>query len=140
MMAPARPHLLFKFHFLFLQASSWRETVRSECQLLNFQPNVLSLSSPPSHAFPSFSSSSASSPFPTETEPFAMSLTPLMFRSLVRLVSSLVGQPAASISTLLYYSDLLPQNIVLERLVQHELLDQENYLFHFLINFLRCFW
>lgn len=68
------------------------------------------------------------------------SLTPLMFRSLVRLVSSLVGQPAASISTLLYYSDLLPQNIVLERLVQHELLDQENYLFHFLINFLRCFW
>ncbi|XP_034700186.1 uncharacterized protein LOC117925307 isoform X1 [Vitis riparia] len=111
-------------------------------QMLNFQPNVLSLSSPPPHAFPSFSSSSSSSssPFPTETEPFAMSLTPLMFRSLVRLVSSLVGQPAASISTLLYYSDLLPQNIVLERLVQHELLDQENYLFHFLINFLRCFW
>ncbi|CAL5360577.1 unnamed protein product [Camellia sinensis] len=69
-----------------------------------------------------------------------MSLTTLMFRSLVRLLISLVGEPVASISTLLYYSDLLPQNIILQRMVRHELLDQENYLFHFLINFLRCFW
>ncbi|KAM3761793.1 hypothetical protein ACB098_01G295300 [Castanea mollissima] len=69
-----------------------------------------------------------------------MSLTPLMFRSLLRLLTSLIGDPAASVSTLLFYSDLLPQNIVLERLVQHDLLHQENYLFHFLINFLRCFW
>ncbi|PQQ09806.1 hypothetical protein Pyn_16745 [Prunus yedoensis var. nudiflora] len=69
-----------------------------------------------------------------------MSLTPLMFRSLMRLLTSLIGEPAASVSTLLYYSELLPQNIILERLVRHELLDRENYLFHFLINFLRCFW
>ncbi|KAI7981003.1 hypothetical protein LOK49_Contig82G00005 [Camellia lanceoleosa] len=69
-----------------------------------------------------------------------MSLTTLMFRSLVRLLISLVGEPVASITTLLYYSDLLPQNIILQRWVRHELLDQENYLFHFLINFLRCFW
>ncbi|PRQ46575.1 hypothetical protein RchiOBHm_Chr2g0090511 [Rosa chinensis] len=69
-----------------------------------------------------------------------MSLGPLMFRSLVRLLTSLIRDPAASISTLLFYSELLPQNIVLERLVRHELLDQENYLFHFLVNFLRCFW
>ncbi|KAG6718670.1 hypothetical protein I3842_04G163300 [Carya illinoinensis] len=69
-----------------------------------------------------------------------MSLTPLMFRSLLRLLTSLIGEPASSISTLLYYSRLLPQNIVLERLVRHDLLDDENYLFHFLINFLRCFW
>ncbi|KAL6274690.1 hypothetical protein ACE6H2_025382 [Prunus campanulata] len=68
------------------------------------------------------------------------SLTPLMFRSLMRLLTSLIGEPAASVSTLLYYSELLPQNIILERLVRHELLDRENYLFHFLINFLRCFW
>ncbi|KAH0970461.1 hypothetical protein GBA52_022617 [Prunus armeniaca] len=68
------------------------------------------------------------------------SLTPLMFRSLMRLLTSLIGAPAASVSTLLYYSELLPQNIILERLVRHELLDRENYLFHFLINFLRCFW
>ncbi|KAH7511904.1 hypothetical protein FEM48_Zijuj12G0032600 [Ziziphus jujuba var. spinosa] len=69
-----------------------------------------------------------------------MSLTPLMFKSLVRLLTSLIGEPAASVTTLLYYSDLLPQNIILERLVQHQLLDDDNYLFHFLINFLRCFW
>lgn len=68
------------------------------------------------------------------------SLTPLMFRSLVRLLTSLIGEPVASVSTLLYYSDLLPQTIVLERLVRHEFLQEENYLFHFLINFLRCFW
>ncbi|KAK3436490.1 hypothetical protein EUGRSUZ_C01044 [Eucalyptus grandis] len=70
----------------------------------------------------------------------AMSLTTLMFRSLVRLVTSLVGDPAASVTTILYYSTLLPQSVVLERLVRHELLDHENYLFHFLVNFLRCFW
>ncbi|KAF8407038.1 hypothetical protein HHK36_006163 [Tetracentron sinense] len=69
-----------------------------------------------------------------------MALMPLMFRSLLRLVTSLVGRPVASISTILYYSDLLPRNMNLERLVRHDLLDQENYLFHFLINFLRCFW
>ncbi|KAF7848873.1 hypothetical protein BT93_C0614 [Corymbia citriodora subsp. variegata] len=69
-----------------------------------------------------------------------MSLTTLMFRSLVRLVTSLAGEPAASVTTILYYSSLLPQSVVLERLVRHDLLDQENYLFHFLINFLRCFW
>lgn len=68
------------------------------------------------------------------------SLTPLMFKSLVRLLTSLIGEPASSITTLLYYSNLLPQNSVLERLVRHQLLDDENYLFHFLINFLRCFW
>ncbi|KAK6236316.1 hypothetical protein SCA6_011653 [Theobroma cacao] len=42
------------------------------------------------------------------------SLTPLMFRSLVRLLTSLIAEPAASIATLLYYSDLLPQNIIWE--------------------------
>ncbi|KAB2024190.1 hypothetical protein ERO13_D06G060600v2 [Gossypium hirsutum] len=68
-----------------------------------------------------------------------MSLTPLLFRSLLRLLMSLLTEPAASVTTLLYYSDNLPQNIIWERLVRHEMLDQENYLFHFLINFLRCF-
>nr|KJB64893.1 hypothetical protein B456_010G070600 [Gossypium raimondii] len=68
-----------------------------------------------------------------------MSLTPLLFRSLLRLLMSLLTEPAASVATLLYYSDNLPQNIIWERLVRHEMLDQENYLFHFLINFLRCF-
>ncbi|XVF74591.1 hypothetical protein PTKIN_Ptkin13bG0122100 [Pterospermum kingtungense] len=65
---------------------------------------------------------------------------PLMFRSLARLVTALVAQPAASVTTLLYYSNLLPRNLDLERLVRRELLERENYLFHFLINLLRCFW
>ncbi|KAG5564687.1 hypothetical protein RHGRI_000765 [Rhododendron griersonianum] len=69
-----------------------------------------------------------------------VSVTSLLVRSLVRLVTTLVGEPISSVTTLLYYSDLLPQNLLLQRLVRHELLDQENYLFHFLVNFLRCFW
>ncbi|KAK2985295.1 hypothetical protein RJ640_024291 [Escallonia rubra] len=64
------------------------------------------------------------------------SLTPLMVRSLVRFVISLVGDPAASVTTILYYSDLLPQNYLLMRHVRPELLGQENYLFNFLINLL----
>ncbi|XVF49199.1 hypothetical protein PTKIN_Ptkin03bG0249500 [Pterospermum kingtungense] len=62
-----------------------------------------------------------------------------MFGSLVRLFISLLADPAASAATLLYYSDLLPRNTVWERLVRCELLDRDNHLFHFLINFLRCF-
>ncbi|CAK9329367.1 unnamed protein product [Citrullus colocynthis] len=69
-----------------------------------------------------------------------MTLTPFLFRSLVRLLLSLIVQPAASVSTLLFYSDILPQHMVSERLVRHELLDRENYLFHFLVSFLKCFW
>ncbi|KAK9208506.1 hypothetical protein WN944_000863 [Citrus x changshan-huyou] len=69
-----------------------------------------------------------------------MSLTPLMFRSVVRLLTSIVDEPAVSVTTILYYSELLPHNIFLERMVRRQLLDRENYLFHFLINFLRCFW
>ncbi|GAB4850188.1 hypothetical protein Ancab_029482 [Ancistrocladus abbreviatus] len=68
-----------------------------------------------------------------------MSIMPLMFRSLLRLISSIVYDPTAALTTLLYYSDLLPRNLNLERLVRRDLLDQENYLFHFLINVLRCF-
>lgn len=68
-----------------------------------------------------------------------MSLMPLLMRSLLRLVASLVGQPASTVTTLLYYSDLLPRHLNLERLVRHELLDRDNYLFHFLVNLLRCF-
>ncbi|KAL5756133.1 hypothetical protein ACOSP7_020551 [Xanthoceras sorbifolium] len=69
-----------------------------------------------------------------------MSLMPLMLRSLARLVTTLVSQPTASVATLLYYSNLLPRNLSLERMVRHELLDRENYLFHFLIGVLRCIW
>ncbi|KAL9274254.1 hypothetical protein AKJ16_DCAP25821 [Drosera capensis] len=69
-----------------------------------------------------------------------MSIMPLMFRSLVRLVSSLVHDPTAALTTLLYYGDLLPRNLNLERLVRRDLLHEENYLFHFLINVLRCFY
>ncbi|KAG5012745.1 hypothetical protein AAZX31_09G113400 [Glycine max] len=68
-----------------------------------------------------------------------MSLRTLLFRSMARLVTSLVGEPATSISTLLYYSGLLPHNIILMRMVRPELLDQENYIFNLLIT-LMCWW
>ncbi|KAG5248690.1 hypothetical protein OIU76_004620 [Salix suchowensis] len=69
-----------------------------------------------------------------------MAFQPLMFWSLVRLIGALMSQPTASVTTLLYYSHLLPRNLNLERLVRRELLDGENHLFLFLINFLRCLW
>jgi len=59
---------------------------------------------------------------------------------MVRLVTSFVSEPATSISTLLYYSGLLPYNVILLRMVRHELLDQENYLFHLLISIMSCWW
>ncbi|KAK6912084.1 hypothetical protein RJ641_024177 [Dillenia turbinata] len=62
------------------------------------------------------------------------SLLPLMFRSLVRQLTSLADQPAATVTTILYYSDLLPRNLNLERLIRTDLLQRENYLFHFLKN------
>ncbi|KAK9666172.1 hypothetical protein RND81_14G166400 [Saponaria officinalis] len=61
-----------------------------------------------------------------------------MVRSVVRLVRSLVSDPMATVSTLLYYSHLLPRHLNLERYIQSDLLHPHNYLFHFLINFLRC--
>ncbi|KAL3532439.1 hypothetical protein ACH5RR_005960 [Cinchona calisaya] len=67
-----------------------------------------------------------------------MFLAPMMLRSLAGLVKILVVEPAASITSLLYFGDLLPRNTTLERLVRHELLDQDNFLFNLLINFLRC--
>ncbi|KAL9350697.1 hypothetical protein Peur_020909 [Populus x canadensis] len=69
-----------------------------------------------------------------------MAFQPWMFWSLVRLISALMSQPTASVTTLLYYSNLLPRNLNLERLVRPELLDGENRLFLFLIDFLRCLW
>nr|DAD26943.1 TPA_asm: hypothetical protein HUJ06_028411 [Nelumbo nucifera] len=69
-----------------------------------------------------------------------MFLMPLFFRPLVRLVSSLVDRPVVSVTTILYYSEVLPRNLNLERLIRPDLLDQDNHLFHFLINLLRCFW
>ncbi|CAL5400304.1 unnamed protein product [Camellia sinensis] len=44
------------------------------------------------------------------------SLRLFMLGSLVRLVTSLVSEPAGAVTTLLYYSDLLPQSIVLAEL------------------------
>ncbi|KAK4280878.1 hypothetical protein QN277_012438 [Acacia crassicarpa] len=65
-----------------------------------------------------------------------MTLTSLMVRSIVGLFMTLIGEPVASISTLLYYSGLLPQNVVLTRLVRHDLLLHDNYLFRCIIDLL----
>ncbi|CAJ2636845.1 unnamed protein product [Trifolium pratense] len=67
-----------------------------------------------------------------------MSLTTLMFRSVLRLLTSLIGEPTTSISTLLYYSGLLPHNVTLVRMVRHEMLDQDNYFLHFIISLMSC--
>ncbi|KAK1269223.1 hypothetical protein QJS04_geneDACA006403 [Acorus gramineus] len=67
-----------------------------------------------------------------------MTMIVLMFKSLVRLVTALVRRPAASVSTILYHSNLLPRDVNLQRLVAEDLLDAENYLFHFIITFMRC--
>uniref|UniRef100_A0A7N0UYV7 Uncharacterized protein n=1 Tax=Kalanchoe fedtschenkoi TaxID=63787 RepID=A0A7N0UYV7_KALFE len=68
-----------------------------------------------------------------------MLFMPWMLRSLVRLVNLFVYWPTQSVTTLLYYSDLLPRDVNLERQVRADFLDSENHLFHFLINVLRCF-
>lgn len=66
-------------------------------------------------------------------------LKPLAFRSLLRLMVSLIKEPAASMTTL-YYSHLLPHSTIWERQVRWEMLDAENYQFHFIINLLTYFW
>ncbi|OWM78175.1 hypothetical protein CDL15_Pgr014994 [Punica granatum] len=69
-------------------------------------------------------------------------LLPLMLPSLVRLITSLATQPTSTVTTLLYYSDLLPRNIIgnLRRFVRQELLGRGNHLFHFVVIVMRCFW
>ncbi|KAK9142483.1 hypothetical protein Syun_011883 [Stephania yunnanensis] len=63
-----------------------------------------------------------------------------MLRSLVKVLCSLVSNPVASLTTMLYYSDRLPRNVNLERLVRSDLLTRDNYLVHFIVNMLRCLW
>ncbi|KAK7294186.1 hypothetical protein RJT34_17071 [Clitoria ternatea] len=65
---------------------------------------------------------------------------PLMFRSVVNLGTSLVCEPTATLTTILYYGNLLPRDLNLERLVRREFIHQENHFFHFLITMLRCVW
>ncbi|XAR50631.1 hypothetical protein NMG60_11005001 [Bertholletia excelsa] len=65
---------------------------------------------------------------------------PLMLRPLARIIAGMVVEPAATITTFLYYSDLLPRSLNLEGLVHRELIQRENYLFRFVIGMLRCFW
>ncbi|KAJ8492326.1 hypothetical protein OPV22_014047 [Ensete ventricosum] len=67
------------------------------------------------------------------------SLTPFLVESLVRLLRLFVSWPAASVTTILYYGEALPRNPRLQRLVRDELLDDDNFLFHFLIAMFRCF-
>ncbi|AES86656.1 hypothetical protein MtrunA17_Chr4g0004511 [Medicago truncatula] len=69
-----------------------------------------------------------------------MILMPLMFGSLMKLAKALVCEPTTTLTTILYYGNLLPRNLNLERLVRREFLHQENYFFHFLITMLRCVW
>ncbi|KAK7349177.1 hypothetical protein VNO77_06335 [Canavalia gladiata] len=69
-----------------------------------------------------------------------MILMRLMMRSLLNLTKGLVCEPAATLTTILYYGNLLPRDLNLERFVRREYLHQENHFFHFLITMLRCVW
>ncbi|KAG4399304.1 hypothetical protein AAZX31_08G203400 [Glycine max] len=66
-----------------------------------------------------------------------MILMPLMLRSLVKLATALVCEPTSTLTTILYYGNLLPRNLNLDRLVRREFLHQENHFFHFLTTMLR---
>ncbi|KAK7407670.1 hypothetical protein VNO78_09674 [Psophocarpus tetragonolobus] len=66
------------------------------------------------------------------------SLTTLLFWSMVRFVTCFASEPAISISTVLYHSCLLPHNMILIRMVRHELLHQQNHLLHLLITIMSC--
>ncbi|KAJ0524112.1 hypothetical protein HanIR_Chr10g0500991 [Helianthus annuus] len=63
-----------------------------------------------------------------------------MAQSLFRLVAVLVEDPAASVTTMLYRSGILPQYTILERLVHHGVFFDDNPFFSFIVNFLRCLW
>ncbi|KAL6994753.1 hypothetical protein U1Q18_006617 [Sarracenia purpurea var. burkii] len=68
-------------------------------------------------------------------------MMPLMFGSVARLITGMVIEPAATVATLLYYANLLPRSVNLERLVQHQLmLIPHNYFFNFVINIMTNFW
>ncbi|MED6187001.1 hypothetical protein PIB30_072218 [Stylosanthes scabra] len=71
-----------------------------------------------------------------------MILMPRMLRSLMKLTKSLMCEPTSTLTTILYYGNLLPRNLNnnLNRLVRPEFLHRENHFFHFLITILRCVW
>ncbi|KAK4395259.1 Purine permease 3 [Sesamum angolense] len=60
----------------------------------------------------------------------------LIVKSAAKTMGWLVAQPAATLATVLYYSGVLPRNLNLDRFVQHELLEPDNFLFRFLVYFL----
>ncbi|GLJ25645.1 hypothetical protein SUGI_0491310 [Cryptomeria japonica] len=69
-----------------------------------------------------------------------MSLFPLLLRSLCKLLAAFIQRPTAAMATLLYESNLLPRSLNMERFVAQDLLEEDNYLFHFVIRMLRCLW
>ncbi|KAK7255356.1 hypothetical protein RIF29_28765 [Crotalaria pallida] len=64
-------------------------------------------------------------------------LMPQMLHSMVKLTTSLVCEPTSTLITILYYGNLLPRNLNLERFVRRDFLNQENYFFHFLTTMMR---
>ncbi|KAL0342029.1 UNVERIFIED_CONTAM: hypothetical protein Scaly_1865500 [Sesamum calycinum] len=65
-----------------------------------------------------------------------MGFMALIVKSAAKTMGWLVAQPAATLATVLYYSGVLPRNLNLDRFVQHELLEPDNFLFRFLVHFL----
>ncbi|CAH1417531.1 unnamed protein product [Lactuca virosa] len=73
-----------------------------------------------------------------------MWLRPLLFGSLSRQVTAMAVHPAATITTILHYSRLLPRDLAVDlerhRFIRHELIDQHDFLFNFIVTILTCFW
>ncbi|CAH1419718.1 unnamed protein product [Lactuca virosa] len=73
-----------------------------------------------------------------------MCLRPLLFGSLSRQVKAMAVHPAATITTILHYSRLLPRDLTFDlerhRFIRHELIDDHTFLFNFIVNILSCFW
>ncbi|KAK9100910.1 hypothetical protein Scep_024340 [Stephania cephalantha] len=67
-------------------------------------------------------------------------MLPLLFRALARFANTLLHSPAASVATILYYSNVLPRDARLARLVRHDFIHNgdEYHFFYFVIILLRC--
>ncbi|KAK9098906.1 hypothetical protein Syun_025951 [Stephania yunnanensis] len=67
-------------------------------------------------------------------------MLPLLFQALSRFATTLLHSPAASVATILYYSNVFPRDARLARFVRHDIIhnaDEYNF-FYFVIILWRC--
>ncbi|KAF5793259.1 hypothetical protein HanXRQr2_Chr09g0415441 [Helianthus annuus] len=73
-----------------------------------------------------------------------MGMRGLLLGSVARQVNAMAIHPAATVTTILHYSSLLPRDLTVDlerrRLIRHELLNRHNFLFRIIVSILTCFW